>query len=82
MAITTKANDISDHKIAKLARAFHKVRFLDHFWHNVGQSPGYFFIQLNQNEDFRSQLIDSMLFGADRPKDQAHDPVDDYFLDF
>ena len=49
---------------------------------SVSSKTGNFFIKLNQNEDFRSQLIDSMLFGADRPKDQKHDPVDDYFLDF
>ena len=49
---------------------------------SVSSNFGNFFIKLNQNEDFRSQLIDSMLFGADRPKDQKHDPVDDYFLDF
>ena len=31
MVITAKANDISEHKLDKLARAFHKVRFFDHF---------------------------------------------------
>ena len=51
-------------------------------WASVWSNLDNFFIKLNQNEDFRSQLIDSMLFGADRPKDQKHDPVDDYFLDF
>ena len=38
MVITPKANDISEHKLDKLARAFRKVRFLDHYRYVTGRS--------------------------------------------